>query len=221
MASYRIVTPDYRRSLGIPLLEGRDLDAFDRSGSTTVGLTNEVLARELSPDGSFLGREFKYENGEPRFTVVGVVGNVRQHRLEHEAGPEVYVPLVQDAWPDSMVLVLRSTAASTERYALYRDAIWSVDGNVPITQIRSMQDVVESSMNEPRLRTSLFAGFALLAFVLSAVGIYGVMSYTVKERTHDIGIRMALGASRKRILRETLLEGMRPVLAGMGLGLLL
>ncbi len=82
-------------------------------------------------------------------------------------------------------------------------------------------DVVESSMSEPRLRTSLFAGFALLAFVLSAVGIYGVMSYTVKERTHDIGIRMALGASRRRILRETLLEGMRPVLAGMGLGLLL
>ena len=221
MASYRIVTPDYRRSLGIPLLEGRDLDAFDRSGSTAVGLINEVLARELSPDESFLGRELKYENGEAWFTVVGVVGNVRQHRLEHEARPEVYVPLAQDAWPDSMVLVLRSTAAGTERYPLYRDAIGSVDGNVPITQIRSMQDVVESSMSEPRLRTLLFAGFALLAFVLSAVGIYGVMSYTVKERTHDIGIRMALGASQKRILRETLFLGMRPVLAGMGLGLLL
>ena len=221
MVSYRVVTPDYRRSLGIPLLEGRDLDAFDRSGSTPVGLINEVLARELSPGESFLGREFKYENGEAWFTVVGVVGNVRQHRLDHEARPEVSVPLAQDAWPDSIMLVLRTTAASTERYPLFREAIWSVDGNVPITQMRSMQDVVESSMSEPRLRTSLFAGFALLAFVLSAVGIYGVMSYTVKERTHDIGIRMALGASRRHILRETLLEGMRPVLAGMGLGLLL
>ncbi len=221
MASYRVVTPDYRRSLGIPLLEGRDLNAFDRSGSTPVGLINEVLAKELSPGGSFVGRELKYENGEAWFTVVGVVGNVRQHRLDREARPEVYVPLAQDAWPDSMMLVLRTTTASSERYPLFREAIGSVDGNVPITQIRSMRDVVESSMSEPRLRTSLFAAFTLLAFVLSAVGIYGVMSYTVKERTHDIGIRMALGASRGRILRETLLDGMRPVLAGMGLGLLL
>ena len=94
-----------------------------------------------------------------------------------------------------MMLVLRTTTASSERYPLFREAIGSVDGNVPITQIRSMRDVVESSMSEPRLRTSLFAAFTLLAFVLSAVGIYGVMSYTVKERTHDIGIRMALGAS--------------------------
>ena len=150
--------------LGIPLLEGRDLDAFDRSGSTPVGLINEVLARELSPGESFLGSEFKYENGEAWFTVVGVVGNVRQHRLDDEARPEVYVPLAQDAWPDSMMLVLRTNAASTERYPLFREAIWSVDGNVPITQMRSMQDVVESSMSEPRLRTSLFAGFATSCF---------------------------------------------------------
>ena len=131
MASYRVVTPDYRRSLGIPLVEGRDLNAFDRAGSTPVGLINEVLARELSPRGSFVGRELKYENGEAWFTVVGVVGNVRQHRLDREARPEVCVPLAQDAWPDSMMLVLRTTTASNERYPLFREAIGSVDGNAP------------------------------------------------------------------------------------------
>lgn len=221
MASYRVVTPGYREALGVPLVEGRDLSESDRAGVEAVGLINERLARELSPASTAVGRTVRFENGEPWFRIVGVVADIHQHRLEDEARAEVYVPLAQDSWPSSMSIVARLDGDGSDRgFEELRAAVWSVDRNVAITRVQTMDAVVGRSMHGRRLRAVLFASFAFLSFVLSAVGVYGVTAHAVRGRTREIGIRMALGATRGRVVRETLLAGLRPVAAGLVLGVL-
>ena len=149
-----------------------------------------------------------------------VIGDVRQHSLEQPTKREVYVPFEQDSWPTSMHLVARSrTRDPLSVVPVTRDAVWSVDEDVPISRVQSMNDVVSASLGEHRFRTRLFSGFAVIALVLSAMGVYGVVSYAVRQRTKDVGIRMALGASRKRVLGEIMSESMKPVAAGLTTGL--
>ena len=216
MASYRVVTPGYRAALGAPLIAGRDLTSADRAGGRPVGLVNESLARTLSTSGDVVGSEVRYENGETWFEIVGVVGDVR-HRLDAEAQPEVYVPLSQDSWPESMFVVARLGEAAVP-YSALREAVWSVDPTVPITRLEGLESVVHDSIEGPRRRTAVFAAFALLALVLSAVGVYGVVSYAVEQRAREVGIRVALGATRGRVLLDVLRQGAGPIAAGVVAG---
>ncbi|HXV65253.1 MAG TPA: ADOP family duplicated permease [Vicinamibacteria bacterium] len=218
--SYRIVTPEYRGTLGIPLLRGRDLTDDDRRGTEKVGLVNDSFAREVWPSQDPVGKQVRFDDGNAWFTVVGVVADVHQHRLDRLPQGEVYVPYAQDSWPSAMSVVVRTMGDLDASIPVLREAIWEVDSDVPIRDIRPMREVVWESMTEARVRTLVFSGFAALAFLLSAVGVYGVISYTVSERTRDIGIRMALGATARRVLTEVLSSGMRPVVAGILLGTL-
>jgi putative ABC transport system permease protein len=218
-ASYRIVTPDYRRTLGIPLLRGRDLDEGDRAGAQPVGLINERFARELFPDEDPIGKQVHFDDGSIWFTVVGVVSDVRQHRLDLASDREAYVPHAQDPWPSSMSLVVRTGGEPEALVPSLREAIRSVDPDVPVREIRTMDAVVGESMAEPRTRALVFSGFGALALVLSAIGVYGVVGYSVSQRARDIAVRMALGATGRRVLGETLVHGVRPVLPGVLLGL--
>jgi putative ABC transport system permease protein len=217
-ASYRIVTPDYRRTLEVPLVRGRDLDETDRPGGESVGLVNERFARELFPDGDPIGKQVHFDDGSVWFTVVGVVGDVRQHQLDLAPDREAYVPYAQDSWPSSMSLVVRTAGEPEALVPALREAIRSVDPDVPIREIRTMETVVADSMVADRTRTLVFSSFAALAFVLSAIGVYGVVGYSVSQRSRDLAVRMALGATRGRVLSETLAHGVRPVILGILLG---
>ncbi len=219
VASYRVVTAGYREAMGIALIEGRDLDPTDGRDRESVGLINETLARELWPGESAVGRQVRYEDGSAWFRVVGVVGDVHQNRLEHAPGAEVYVPIAQDSWPVSMFLVARVAKGPPENaVAELRQAVWSVDADVPITNVRTMDAVLSHSMRSPRGRTLLFAGFGLLALLLSVVGVYGVTAHTVRQRTTELNIRMTLGATSGQVVTECLRDGLVPVTIGLGVG---
>jgi len=186
-----------------------------------VGLVNETLARDLWPGLDPIGRAVHFDDGSIWFTVVGVVGDVRQHRLDCAPGSEAYVVYAQDSWPSAMSIVVRTRGDSAALVPSLREAVSSVDGDVPIREVRTMDDVVHRSMTEPRIRALVFSGFAAAAFVLSAVGVYGVVAYTVSRSTRDIGIRIALGATGKRVAAQTLSRSLTPVGAGLILGVAL
>ena len=220
-AGYRVVTPGYVESMGIPLRQGRAFDADDVEGSTPVGMVNERLADVLWPGEDPLGRTVYRTNGAPFFTVVGVTGNVRQRGVQSAAQPEIYIPLAQSAWASEMSLVVRTNRASSEIHPQLRSLVREVDPNVPITRMSTMAEVVDQSLSTPRFLGLLFASFAALALTLGAVGIYGVVSTVVAARTGEIGIRMALGASSSEVLRHELWQGGKTVLAGVVIGVLL
>lgn len=217
-ASYRVITPGYLSAMGIRLLRGRDLDARDRASSIPVGLVNETLARRLVPDANPVGQQLHYDDGSVWFDIVGVVSDVRQHRFDLDVREEAYVPFEQDAWPSSMYLVVRTPSDPSALVDSIRDAIRSIDASVPVTSVATMEGVIYESMARPRFRMQLFSAFAVLGLVLSGVGIYGVTAYAVTRRTHEIGIRMALGATKARILAGTMLKETLPVAAGLALG---
>lgn len=217
ITGYRVITPGYFEAMGIPLLEGRFLTAADRADTPRVGLINRRLADLLWPGESAIGREVRWSDGSFWFTVIGVVGNIHQHTLAMASRTEAYVPYEQDTWTSALHIMVR---ASTGAGVLpeVRRAVWLVDPDVPISQEGSMQAVVGASMLDARFYTLLFSAFAILAMSLGAVGVYGVTSYTLSQRVREIGIRLALGAGRRDVMRSTLRSGMVPVLGGLLLG---
>ena len=221
MASVRSVTPGYFRSLGIPLLSGRPLADSDRDGSEEVGLVNETMARQIWPTQDAVGKAVRWDDGSPWFTVVGVVGDVHQHRLDTEPKPEVYRPLAQafaEMLSPSMYLTVRTAGDAPALLPAIQAAIWSIDDAVPISNVVSMQQVVDSSLANARFFTLLLCVFGALALVLGGLGIYGVGAYAVSRRTREIGVRMALGARRRAMLRSVLARELAPVSLGILLG---
>ena len=218
-ANFRVVSPGYFRSMGIPLLKGRTLREQDRNDAPPVGVINERLADETWPGEDPVGKEIHIFSAEgPAFTVVGVVGDVRQHGLDTDALAEMYRPLEQWTLARNFV-TLRTELASESLAKTSRDVVWSMDPNVPVVALGPMQDVVSRSVATTRFVTMLLAVFAGIALFLTAVGVYGVTSYIVSQRTYEIGLRMALGARRSNVLRRAVSQGMHPVVAGMALGL--
>jgi putative ABC transport system permease protein len=220
-AQYRAISPDYFRTMGIPLLQGRGFTDRDESNAPGVVVINETMARRIFPEGDALGKHLTITYGKPtQREIVGIVGDVKHLRLNEAAKPEMYVPYSQNPW-SFMTFLIRAAVPPTDLVSTVRQRIWSINKNQPIDKILTMNQILYESVAQPRLSAFLLGTFAALSFLLSAVGIYGVMSYLVSQRTHEMGIRMALGASRANILKLVIKQGMTNVLFGIAAGLIL
>ncbi len=217
---YQVVSGDYFRAMRIPLLQGRVFDDRDRAGGPGAILVSESLARKFFPNRDAVGRRMKVGLGDEWSLVVGVVGDVRQHRLEEKSVPTVYVPYAQDPWP-VLTLVARTRMPPEKAAIGLAAAVRAIDPDQALSRVRPMRQVVSESVSAQRLRMVLLALFAFLALVLACVGLYGVMAYSVAQRSREIGIRMALGADSGRVLRLVVGQGLKLALGGLGAGLLL
>lgn len=215
------VTPGYRRTMSIPLLRGRDLAETDSADAPQVLLINEAAARQMWPGEDPLGKHVKLGGiDKPWWTVVGVVGDVHQRGLDFAPDMQFYVPHAQWPFPDSdMTFAIRTDGPPGALAQAARQAIRSLDSNQPISRIMPLEDYVGLSVQGRRFSLVLLAAFAVIALLLSTVGVYGVTAYTVALRTREIGIRMALGAQGRDVLALLLREELLLVLGGIALGI--
>jgi putative ABC transport system permease protein len=217
-AQYRVATPDYFRTMGISLVRGRVFTEQDRAGAPPVAVINQAMARQFWPNTDPIGqRIFIDDRTQSPREIVGVVGDVRQW-LSMSALPEMYVSQLQVGW-SSLALVIRSQLVPSSLVAAVSDQVHALNKNLPVYRIAAMEEIVARSVGDRKFSAYLLAIFALLAVVLAAVGIYGVMSHTVALRTREIGIRMALGAEPRDVLAGVLGQGMLLALGGLSIGL--
>ncbi len=221
MFRFRAITPAYFRALGIRQVLGREFTANDR-GQNPVAIISETAARRLWPSvSSPIGR--KLRSGDDRWmTVIGVVGDTRASGIDSEVQPYLYVPFWQGqtfGTPDEFALTVRSAGDPSGLAPAVRSQIWRIDKDLPITHVATMKQLVADSIAPRQFPAVLMGMFACFAVLLAAVGIYGVMSYWVAQRTHEIGIRIALGASRPEVLTEVIKRAGALALAGVTAGL--
>ena len=223
MVNYRSVSPNYFRAMGIPVVQGRAYTDRDDTNAPRVMIINQQTAREVFPDENPVGKRITFggtdQNGQPRwFEIVGVVANVRSIELKEEPEAEIYFSSLQDNW-QAVSLVVRSTVEPSSLSGAIRQVVNDVDRSVPVSQVNTMEHVVSQSITQPRFNLFLLVLFSTVAMLLSAAGIYGVTAYTVSQRTHELGIRLALGAQVSDVLKMILGQGMAVIGVGLLLGL--
>ena len=198
--------------MGIPLLSGRDFTERDTPASEQVIIVNETLARKLWPGQDPIGQMVTQDNGR---RVVGVVGDVRHLTLEQGSGSEMYLPIRQTTDYSSVDLVVRTTIPPAGLGPAIRAVLKPLDPNLPANEFRIVQQLVDKAASPRRFVVMMLTGFSAFALILAALGIYAVISYSVSQRTQEIGIRMALGASARKLQARIMLQTLR--LVGMGL----
>jgi putative ABC transport system permease protein len=216
------VTPDYFATMGIRLRKGRFLGAHDDAGSQPVVVISESLAKAKFGSADPIGqRAHVGPSDRPWFEVVGVVGDVKQTSLAEASSNGVYLT-PQQSWfaDDTMTLVARTSGDPAGLGHALREAIWSVDKDQPVVRVAPMESLLAASEAQRNFALIVFEGFALVGLLLAATGIYGVLAGSVTDRLHEIGVRIALGASRNNIVALVVKQGLRVTLAGMGFGLL-
>jgi putative ABC transport system permease protein len=218
---FHVVSSEYTRVLGVPLLSGRTFTDADNESAPLVGLVNATLARRYWPNGDPVGKRFLWghpDKDNSWITIVGVVGDTKLYGLDNPARLEVYLPYRQRSRND-MNLVVRSAVDPASLTSAIRAAVAAVDRDQPIFAVQTMQQAVDDSISTRRLTLVLLGVFSALALILAAIGIYGVMAYSVALRTQEIGIRVALGAQQQDVLRLVLGQGARIVFFGVAIGL--
>ncbi|HEY3939951.1 MAG TPA: ABC transporter permease [Bryobacteraceae bacterium] len=216
-ALYREVTPGYLESLQARLIAGRWIDKQDRKDSTQVIVINETFAHRFWPNKSPLGDRVRFDN--KAYTIVGVVHDIRERGLQWTMKPALYVPVTQVRDTYATNLAVRTTADPMLLARAVRDAVWSVDRNVPVVDVLTMDDYMELEVRARRQQMLVLAVFAALAVFLAALGIYGVLAYSVTQRRREIGVRMALGADGKSVVGMVLRHGFRVTLLGITTGI--
>jgi putative ABC transport system permease protein len=217
---HKSITPGYFAATGLPLLRGRDFDSSDTATGLPVVVVNESLVRRYFAEADPIGQRvaFSRPSANTRWrTIVGVVADEKQDGLASGTMPEVYDPHTQDG-SNAMAFVVRTSGDPVGRMAEFRAAIADIDPAVAIYDIKTLAEVVSESLAEERFTTVLLGAFAAIGLVLAAVGLYGIVAFSVTERTREIGVRLALGATRGGVLRMVVWDGLRLVLVGLALG---
>ncbi|HSB27743.1 MAG TPA: ABC transporter permease [Pyrinomonadaceae bacterium] len=222
----RFVSVGYFKTMEIPLLKGRDLTNQDVAGSTPVVIINQAMGRKFWPDGDALGKRIFFSRREPKmYEIVGIVGNVKHRGLDLEDKPEFYIPALQPLFADAnippMYLVVRTKGEPDSVTALLRNEVSSIDPEQALSNVLTMEQRISESVAPRRFNMFLLALFAGLALLLASVGIYGIMTFSVTQRTHEIGVRIALGARSADVFRMVLRNGFTLALIGVALGLAL
>ena len=214
----RAVSPAYFRALNIPLVRGRMFTDADDDKAPRVAIVNDAAARGRWGTEDPIGKRLSFDNGTTWITVVGVVGNVKQYGLDKEPAQEIYGPIAQT--PFGSFLVVKTRGAPLQEARLMRDVVHKVDAETAIDQVKTLQQALDDSVASPRETTWLLGLFAIIALLITAAGLTGVMALAVTQRTREIGIRMALGATRVRILTMMMRHALTLILVGLAAGLI-
>ena len=220
-ASYRLTCPGYFSTLGISTVEGRDFDHRDVTRGERVVVINRAMAKAYWKDGeSPIGRRLKIggpRSENPWSTVIGVTESVRHFGLDSEARREIFMPYSQLAWP-TMTVVAKTVGEPVAWQSALRDVVRRVDADLPVARVQSMEEVVGSSLNWRETPMRLLTGFAAIGLLLASIGVYGVLAYYVSQRTREIGVRAALGATRRQLAAMVVRQSMLPIGAGVIIG---
>jgi len=219
----RIVSPRYFETMSIPLLSGRAFTDQDIATSPNVVVISETMAKRYWPGEEAIGKRIgagRIRTPEDWMQVIGVVKDVRQFELTADPRPQMYLSYRQAAFFEPRDLVVKTDVDPPSLAATVRKTVWEIDKDQPVSNIRTMEEILLDSIARQRFSMLLLAIFASVALILAAVGIYGVMSYSVAQRTHEIGIRMALGAQTSAVLRLAVGYGLKLVVAGIVIGLI-
>lgn len=221
-ANYTMVSPGYFRAVGAAILRGCGFAESDGSGAIPVTVINAAMAKKYWPGEEVIGKRVALGSPKyPTFTVIGVVADIKHFSMREEPAPEMFVSYTQKQWPSmlAMHVAIRTSAPLETASAALRDAVHAADADLPVARLAPLTTLVDDSMTTPRFTMLLLGSFAGLALLLATIGMYGVISYSVAQRTQEIGIRMALGAARGGVFRMVLLQGARLAGAGLAIGL--
>ncbi|MFZ3343168.1 MAG: ABC transporter permease [Terriglobales bacterium] len=219
-ADIRIGTPDYFRAMGIPLLQGRIFTDSDRDSSLNLAIVNDALVRSAFPGQDSIGKQLaNFGPNGITLQIIGVVGNVRHVGLDTAPHAEIYELSGQASWPSMFFAIRSATSDPTTLTSAAQQVVWNINKDVPLANVRTMQDVIANSVQRRKFSMLLLTIFAATAMLLAAIGLYGVMSYSVAQRTKEIGVRMALGARRPDVLALVVKRGMALVGIGIAAGI--